>query len=167
MIKSDDLQQIAIFHRENRGKATEIAKLLPNKVNRSTIHRWICRYKQSGSVNVMPKSGRPRRTRTTRFVNLVKKRLASEVHQKSIRTMAHDFKSTFGTIRRVLAEDLGKKCNRKINAKNLKQNQKPIRKPCCTWIRKNINTNKFKNLMLTDEKIFTKQGYFNPHNDVV
>ena len=74
-----------------------------------------------------PKSGRLRRGRTKRLVNLVKKQLDSEVHRKSIRTMANDFKSTFGTIRRVLTEDLGKKCYRKINVQKLEQDQKPIR----------------------------------------
>ena len=130
MVKSDDLRQVGISHYENGENAPEIAKLLANKLDRSTIHRWICQYKQSGSVNVMPKPGRPRRGRTKRLVNLVKKRLDSEVHRKSIRTMANDFKSTFGTIKRVLIEDLGKKCYRKINVQKLKQDQKPIRKSC-------------------------------------
>ena len=45
--------------------------------------------------------------------------------------MAKDFKSNFRTIRRVLTEDLGKKCYRKINVQKLKQDQKPVRKLCC------------------------------------
>ena len=60
-----------------------------------------------------------------------------------------------------------KKCYRKINVQKLKEDQKPIRKTCCQWLRKNINHDKLKRIMFTDEKIFTKNGYFNPKNDVV
>ena len=74
--------------------------------------------------------------------------------------MAKDFKSSVQTIRRVLNIDLKKKCYRKIT------DQKPI-KTCCQWIRKNINHNQLKIMMLTDEKIFTKNDYFNLKNDVV
>ena len=58
----------------------------------------------------MTKSGRPRKGRTKRLTNLIKQRLNFQVRRKSIRTMAKDFKSTFGTIRRVLVEDLDEKC---------------------------------------------------------
>ena len=81
--------------------------------------------------------------------------------------MAKDFKSSAQTIKRVLNIDLKKKCYRKITAQKLKEDQKPIRKTCCQWIRKNINHNKLRIMMFTDEKIFTKNGYFNPKNDVV
>jgi transposase len=167
MVKSDDLRNVAISHYESGKKAPEIAKLLANKVDRTTIHRWLCRYKQSGLISVKSKSGRPRTGRTKRLINLVKKRLDSNVRRKSIRTMAKDFKSKYETIRRVLIEDLGKKCYRKINVQKLKQDQKPIRKTCCIWIRKNINRGKVEKMMFTDEKIFTRNGYFNPKNDVV
>jgi hypothetical protein len=50
MIKSHDLRDIALSHHQNGGKAPEIAKLLANKVHR---------YRQSGSIGVKPKSGRP------------------------------------------------------------------------------------------------------------
>ncbi|CAF3689023.1 unnamed protein product [Rotaria socialis] len=167
MVKSNDLQSVAISHFKGGEKAPEIAKLLTNKADRVTIHRWLCRYKQSGPISVKPKSGRPRAGRTKRLINLVKTRLNSNVRRKSIRTMTKDFKSTYATIRRVLVEDLGKKCYRKINVQKLKQDQKPIRKQCCTYIRKNIDRRKAENMMVTDEKIFTKNGYINPKNDVV
>jgi len=60
MIKSRDLRDIALSHHQNGGKAPDIAKLLVNKVHRSTIDRWLHRYQQSGSIGVTPKSRRPR-----------------------------------------------------------------------------------------------------------
>jgi hypothetical protein len=81
--------------------------------------------------------------------------------------MSQDFKSNTRTIKRVLNLDLNKKCYRKINVQRLKEDQKPIRKVCCQWIRKNISSSKVKRMMFTDEKIFTKNGFFNPKNDVV
>ena len=81
--------------------------------------------------------------------------------------MTKDFNSSVQTIKRVLNIDLKKKCYRKIIGQKLKENQQPIRKTCCQWIRKNINHDKLKIMMFTDEKIFTKNGYFNRKNDVV
>ena len=81
--------------------------------------------------------------------------------------MAKDFKSSVQTIKRVRNIDLKKKCYRKITVQKLKEDQKSIRKKCCQRIRKNINYNNLKITMFTDEKIFTKNGYFNPKNDVV
>ena len=80
--------------------------------------------------------------------------------------MGQDFKSSVQTIKRVLI-NIDLKYYRKITAQKLKDDQKPIRKTCCQWIRKNINHNKLKIMMFTDEKIFTKNGYFNPKNHVV
>ena len=81
--------------------------------------------------------------------------------------MAKDFNSGALTIKRVLNIDLHKKCYRKINVQKLKEDQKPIRKTCCQWLRENINHDKLKRMTFTDEKIFTRNGYFNPENDVV
>ncbi|CAM4847478.1 unnamed protein product [Rotaria magnacalcarata] len=167
MVKSIDLREIAMSHFKNGKKAPEIANLWADKVHRTTVHRWIDRFKSSDSVGVKKKSGRPKIGRTKRLINLVRKRLESSIDRKSIRTMAKDFNSTHETIRRVLTKDLGKKCYRKINVQKLKEDQKPIRKTCCIWIRKNINNEKLRRIMSSDEKIFTRNGYFNPKNDVV
>ncbi|CAF4870289.1 unnamed protein product, partial [Rotaria magnacalcarata] len=64
MVKSHDIRDIVISHYKNGKKAPEIATLLANKVHRSTIDRWLHRYKQSGSICVKPKSGRPTTGRT-------------------------------------------------------------------------------------------------------
>ena len=89
-------------------RAPEIAKLLANKVHRSTIDRWLRRYQQTGSFQLKPKLGRPKTGRTKRLNNLVKKRLDSNNTRKSLRTMAKDFNSNVQTIKRVLNIDLKK-----------------------------------------------------------
>lgn len=167
MTKSLDVRSIALGHYKSGKKAPEIAKLLANTVHRSTVDRWIRKFEQSGSIQVKKRSGRPQTGRTKRLINLVKKRLASKNPRKSLRTMAHDFASNTTTIKRVLNLDLNKKCYRKITVQSLKDDQKPIRRTCCQWIRKNISASKVKKMMFTDEKIFTRNGFFNPKNDVV
>jgi hypothetical protein len=167
MVKSLDLRDVAVSHYKNGKKAPEIARLLANMVHRSTIDRWVRRYQESGSFEVKPKSGRPKTGRTKKIINLVKKRLDSNNPRKSLRTMANDFNSSVQTIKRILNIDLHKKCYRKISVQQLKEEQKPIRKTCCQWLRKNINHDKLQKMMFTDEKIFTKNGYFNLKNDVV
>ena len=81
--------------------------------------------------------------------------------------MAKDFQSSHRTIKRMLNIDLNKKCYRKIIVQSLKEDQKSITKTCCQWIRKNIDRTELERLMFTDEKLFTKNGYFNPKNDVI
>ena len=77
--------------------------------------------------------------------------------------MAKGFNSNVQTVKRVLNIDLKKN----MLSKNYRSKAKRESKTCCQWIRKNINHNKLKIMMFTDEKIFTKNGYFNPKNDVV
>ena len=142
MVKSLDLRKVALSHFQNSKKAPEIAKLLANKVHRSTINLWLRRYQQTGSFEPKPKLGRPKTGRTKQLNNLVKKRPDSNNTRKSLRTMIKDFKSIVQTIKRTLNIDLKKKCYRKITAQKLKEDKKSIRKTCCQWIRKNVNHNK-------------------------
>ena len=81
--------------------------------------------------------------------------------------MAKHFKSSHQTIKRILNIDLKKKCYRHITPHSLKENQKPIRKTCSQWIRKDIDRSKLERMMLADEKIFTKNSYFNRKNYVI
>ena len=109
MLKSHDLRDISISHYKNGKKAPEITKLLANKVYRSTIDRWLHRYKQSGSIYVKRKPGRPKTGRTKQCISYVKKRLDSNIPRKSLRTMAKDFGSNRQTIKRIFNLDLHKK----------------------------------------------------------
>ena len=109
MVKSHDLRDIAISHYKNGEKAPEISKLLANKVHRSTIDRWLHRYKQFGSIYVKRKPGRPKTARTKQCISYVKKRLDSNIPRKSLRTMAKDFGSHCQTIKRIFNLDLHKK----------------------------------------------------------
>ena len=136
MVKSHDLRDIAISHYKNGENAPEISKLLANKVHRSTIDRWLHRYKQSGSIYVKRKLGRPKTGRTKQCISYVKKRLDSNTPRKSLPTMAKDFGSNRQMIKRILNLDLNKKCYRKISVQGLKEDQKAARKRWCQWIRK-------------------------------
>ena len=90
-----------------------------------------------------------------KYIYLAKKRLDSNTCRKSLRAMAKYFKSSHQTIKRILNIDLNKTCYRKITVQSLKEDQKPIRKTCCQWIRKNIDRTKLERMMFADEKIFT------------
>ena len=57
MVKSLDLRKMPLSHFQNDEKAPEIAKLLANKVHRSTIDRWLRRYQQTRSFQPKPKLG--------------------------------------------------------------------------------------------------------------
>ena len=73
-----------LSHFQHGKKASETAKLLANKVHRSTIDRWLRRYQQTGSFEPKPKLGRLKTGRTKQLNNLVKKRLDSNNTRKSL-----------------------------------------------------------------------------------
>ena len=82
MVKSHDTRDIVISHCKNGKKAPEIATLLANKVHRSTIDRWLHRYKESGSICVKPIPERPRTASTKKRICLVKKDLIPALVEK-------------------------------------------------------------------------------------
>ena len=128
MVKSLDLRKMALSHFQNGKKAPGIAKLLTNKVHRSTIDRWLCRYQQTGSFQPKPRLGRPKTGCTKRLNNLVKKRLDSNNTRKTRRTMAKDFNSSVQTIKRVLNIDLKKNILSKNYRSRAKRESKTYRK---------------------------------------
>ena len=154
MVKSHDRRDIVIFHYKNGIKAPEMSKLLVDKVHRSTIDRWLHRYKQSGSIYVKWKAGRPKAGLTKQRISFVKKRLDSNIPRKSLRMTAKEFRSNSQTIKRKSSLELHKKCYRKITVQDLKGDQKPTQKICCQWIRKNLDRSKVERLMFTNEKFF-------------
>ena len=166
MVKSHYLRDIAASHYKNGIKSPEIPKLLTNKVHRSMIDRWLRRYKQLGSIHVQRKPGSSNTGSTKESISFVIKRLDSNIPRKSLRTMAKDFGSNRQTIKRILNLDLLKKCYEKISVHDLKEDQKPAKKICCQWIRKNIDRSRVERLMFTNEKIFTSNGFLNLKNDV-
>ena len=84
MLKNYALRDIANSHYKNGIKAPEISKLLVNKVHRSTIDRWLHRYKQPDSIYGKRKLGRPNTGCTKQSISFVKKRLDSNIPRKSL-----------------------------------------------------------------------------------
>ena len=93
MTKSKDLRDVVIAHYQNGKNAPEISTMLANKVHRVTVHRWIRRFNQSGSVNARKLSGRRRTGTATRGIKLIERRVRSQSTRKDWRTMAKDFLS--------------------------------------------------------------------------
>ena len=93
MTKSKGLRDVVIAHYQNGKNAPEISTMLANKVHRVTVHRWIRRFNQSGSVNARKSSGRRRTGTTKRVIKLIERRVRSQSTRKDWRTMAKDFLS--------------------------------------------------------------------------
>ena len=167
MSKHKCLQDIAISHFKDGKKAPTIAKLLANKVSRSTVSRWNKDYQNPKRVSQKPSVGRPRIVRTKRLVHFVKKRLESASNRKSSRNMAKDFNVSHFTVLKVLHDDLAFKPWRKIRVPKLSENHIAQRLSCSRWMRKKVKKETTTKMMWVDEKIFTRNGYFNPQNDII
>lgn len=81
--------------------------------------------------------------------------------------MAKDFDVSHPTILTVLREDLEFKPWKKIRVPKLNENQIGQRLSCSRWVRKHVKKESTTKMMWVDEKIFTRNGYFNPQNDIV
>ena len=80
--------------------------------------------------------------------------------------MTKDFNSSAQTIKRVLNIDPNKKMLSKDYYSKTKRRSKTYKKDMLS-MGQEINHNKLQIMMFNDEKILTKNGYFNPKNDVV
>ena len=78
------------------------------KVCLNYVHNVLKRYQETGTTLTKPIRDRKRRARTTRLVDIVRKKV-SRNYRRSIRKMAKDLQTSRGTIRTIVKEGLGLK----------------------------------------------------------
>ncbi|KAI6651224.1 Transposase [Oopsacas minuta] len=106
---AEKIRSKIIAHSEIGSSKKEIFQKLKNgKVSPKLIYRTIKRYKDTGSLNDKPRSGRPRSVRTPALKNKVRCRI-SRNPRRSIRKMARELSVNHETMRKLVVEDLGLK----------------------------------------------------------
>ncbi|XP_076068371.1 uncharacterized protein LOC143040819 [Oratosquilla oratoria] len=97
-------QREAIIQLHRAGKTnSEIIKLL--KVAKSTVYHVVNRFKELGTSEDRPRSGRPRTARTKKVVNAVRERMRRNP-KRSIRKLAKDMNVSNTSMRTIVRKDL-------------------------------------------------------------
>ena len=142
----------------------EIFRILKNQnVGRRLIHRTIQRFKDTGTVQDRPRTGRSRIIRTRNLKEKLRKRIARNP-RRSIRKMAQDFQISDRSLRRVIHDDLGIKALRrkKVQMLTTAMQQKRVDRSRALLSRATPVLN---NILFSDEKLFTIEQASNSQND--
>ncbi len=156
---------IALF---KAGKSnSDIVKSLSHlKINKVFVWRVIKRFKETGGVQSRPRSGRPRSKRTPEAVKAVRAKIRRNP-RRSMRKMANESNISENTMRRIVKDDLKMKPFTLQKRQVLTEATKVKRLTRAKHLLSRIRKGTLKNVVFTDEKIFTVETFQNRHNDKV
>ncbi|XP_076042036.1 uncharacterized protein LOC143025940 [Oratosquilla oratoria] len=159
-------QREAIIQLHRAGKTnSEIIKLL--KVAKSTVYHVVNRFKELGTSEDRPRSGRPRTARTKKVVNAVRERMRRNP-KRSIRKLAKDMNVSNTLMRTIVRKDLRLSPYKMRKRQFLTPLQKQkILERAQILLRELKTDTAAQEIIFSDEKLFTIEAQFNNQNDRV
>lgn len=157
---------VIALHKCNKS-ATEIFNLLkPLKISKKFIYRTVKRYNEISSVEDRARSGRPRETRTPEVIKAVRERIRRNPLRKQ-KIMAREMKVPPRTMSRIIKQDLGLGAYRRTTGQRLTAALRHIRVTRAKALLQRHVNGGHRQILFTDEKIFTVEEKFNRQNDRV
>ncbi|OXA41211.1 Transposable element Tc3 transposase [Folsomia candida] len=143
----------------------EIFNLLKHRgFKRSTVYGVIKRYSKAPSLADKKRSGGPRTARTKSMVKALRDRIRRNPRRQQ-KKLAIQLNVSPSTIKMALKSDLGVRAMRRGVCHMLTTKQKKNRVIRCRGLLKRHAGESYKNILFTDEKIFTVEEKFNRQND--
>lgn len=160
--------RVTIIGLHKAGKSVnEIRALLkPLKIGERLIYRTISRYGETGDVCDRQRSGRTRTVRTKKAIEAVRSRVNRKPLRKQ-KILSREMKISPRTVSRILKEDLGLKAYKRYTGHLLTDKLKAIRRERSKKLLRLYGKKRYKNILFTDEKIFTVEEKYNKQNDRV
>lgn len=160
--------RIAIIGLFKSGKsAAQIFALLrPLKMSERFVYRTIKRYSDTGDVVDRFRSGRPRSVRTKKAIEAVRSRINRNPLRKQ-KIVAREMKINARSVSRIIRDDLGMHAYKRSTSHLLTDRLKRIRLERSKKLLRSYGRKKFKQILFTDEKIFTVEEKYNKQNDRV
>jgi inhibitor of nuclear factor kappa-B kinase subunit alpha len=153
----------AIISLYNDGKKPLfISKTL--NIHRNTVYDAIKRYKELGSLEDRPRSGRPVTVATIANKEKIRKKI-SRNPQRSMRAMAKSMKISKDSVRKIVTTMLGHRSYKISKCHFLNDNMKLNRLKKARRMLRLIAAGRHHSILFTDEKIFTIENYHNHQND--
>ena len=162
--KKEDRVSVLALHKCGHPPTT-IFKLLKNlKITQKFVYRTN-RYNETSSINDKPRTGRPRSVRTPAVIKAVKARIDRNPVRKQ-KLMSLQMNLSRESLKRVINDDLGLHAYRR-RGHRLNQRLMKIRYERSKCLLQQYANNKHRQILFTDEKIFTVEQYLNKQNDSV
>ena len=143
----------------------EILKLLKMpKQRRKLIYRTIQRYKKTGGVKEMPRSGRPKSVTTPRLKKVVMDRIRRNP-RRLLRKMAVELKVSRGSLQNLVRNDLGLRSFKRKKVHFLSKQIREKRKSRSKILLNRLANQGLERVVFSDEKLFTIEEATNTQND--
>lgn len=143
--------------------------------SRGGIQKIIEKLEETGSLARRPGSGRPKSARTADNVAGVAELIFSQEDEESGEWVRHDSPRVIArkvgisrsSVSRIIYNDMDLHMYHRVKSQNLKQADHEKRVERGRRLLRKITPAKLARAFFSDEKIFTVEGMFNSHNDVV
>lgn len=147
--------------------ASEIFELLkPLKITRMFVYRTINRFNKENTITDRQRSGRPRTVRTSAVIKAVRERIRRNPLRKQ-KIMAREVQISTRSMSRLITKDLKMGAYRRSTGHRLTVNLRRIRETRARELLRRHANGDHRNILFTDEKIFTVEQKFNKQNDRV
>ena len=165
-MKSKDIQKLVLSKYEKGEGPSEIFQHLNGTVSLITIKRWCKMVRETGTIQLSKSPGRPRTVRTKESIRKVKARL-NRKRKVSIRKLIHELDISYGSVRRILKNDLRLRPYKMVVEPLLTDEHKEKRKKFSNWVRTHFRKEDTMNILFSDEKLFDIDGIYNSQNNRV
>lgn len=142
--------------------AANIAKRLA--ISRSTVYSNLNRLKQTGTMDDRPRSGRPETASSSEVVKRIREKICRQP-RRSMRELARVEGISEGSIRRIVKIKLGMRAYKIRKAQLLRDSTKAERLRKCKTLLKRFDAARHRNILFTDESVFTIEQFVNHQND--
>lgn len=145
----------------------DIFKMLqPLQISRMFVYRAVKLFEDTGGVRDRQRSGRPRVVRTPQAIKAVEARIRRKPLRKQ-KILSREMKISKRSISRIINNDLGLGAFKRHTGQTLTADLKRKRKQKCKALLSRYVGDKHRQILFTDEKIFTVEESFNKQNDRV
>lgn len=135
-------------------------------INRVFVWRTVQRLRDTGSVKNRPGSGQPRTARTKERVKRIREKIRRNPN-RSGRKLAREEQISQRSMRRILKDELQLKPYKKRKRHGLSDKQRVERVKRSKTLLKRHDAEDVKNIIFSDEKLFTTEVKMNAQNDRV
>lgn len=150
---------------DNGFSPSETAKAVAGLgIKRLFVYRTFKRLRETGSIENRKGSGRPRSARTSDRVKRIREKIRRNPN-RSARKMATEEKISIRSMRRILKDDLHLIPYKKRLRHGLSEPQRIARVQKAKALLNRHDSESVKNIIFSDEKLFTTEVKLNPQND--
>lgn len=150
----------------NMEKGDIFKTLRPLGITRNFVYRTAKLFEDTGGVRDRQRSGRPRTVRTPKAIKAVKKRIDRKPLRKQ-KILSREMQISQKSMSRIIKEDLGLSAYKRHTGHLLTAALKEKRKRKSKSLLSRYTKNAHRQILFTDEKIFTVEESFNKQNDRV